>query len=353
MRRLLLWGGVLLLGAACGGEQKLARKPPVCQDGVDCCAPAELLCEGDPDRPVCTCRFAWVCDNLWFPSKCSQDHAGAPDGGGGWRCSVDQELERCERPGSSAPGAKNGWSCEVVGATVVCTRPTSSPDGALGWECSFVDGVKRCEKDLGPGLSPGIPGISTSGCGSTTPPEVLILLDRSGSMADPIAGTSKWSQATASVNDLVLAFRTKLRFGLMLFPSGGCSAGTIDVPVGADSANAIAAALAAATPLGGTPIAASLGNSAAAMTASRRYVLLVTDGGETCDGDPVAQVMALSGMQIRTYLVGFGSGVDAAQLNALAVAGGTALPAAAKYYQADNQAQLRQALAAIAGQVCQ
>jgi len=347
-----------LLGA-CGEEDRLTwtATPPVCQDGVNCCPPEEIICQGDPDTGVtCACRNPWICNDLWYPSKCSPEQPDTPDGANGWTCTIDPEFEHCEQPGSTAPDGKNGWSCKVVGDSVVCQRPTTTPDGLHDWDCTFVDGVKLCKKKLGTGSgAPTIPSISKSGCvNSTDPPDFMVLIDRSGSMTGLVGTTSKWSQATSAVNDLVSAFQGEMRFGLMMFPQAGtsCSGGGIDVAVGDNTSSAIAAALSAATPIGGTPIASSLNNAVSAMSATSKFVLLVTDGGETCGGDPISQVKALFGMQIKTYVIGFGSGVDAAQLNGMALAGGTALPATTKYYQADNQAQLRYALEAIGNQVC-
>jgi hypothetical protein len=54
---------------------------------------------------------------------------------------------------------------------------------------------------------------------------------------------------------------------------------------------------------------------------------------------------------VTTFVLGFGSGVDAAQLNKLAVAGGAPLPGATKYYRADTAGELDQALDAIAGSI--
>jgi hypothetical protein len=63
------------------------------------------------------------------------------------------------------------------------------------------------------------------------------------------------------------------------------------------------------------------------------YVLLLTDGEETCGGDPVGAVMKLRATQygqnyydIKTFVVGYGDNTRGAQsLNDMAVAGGTAV----------------------------
>ena len=57
----------------------------------------------------------------------------------------------------------------------------------------------------------------------------------------------------------------------------------------------------------------------------RKYgVILLTDGAESCQGDPVAAATALRNKGISTYVIGFSTlGTETAQLNAVAAAGGT------------------------------
>jgi hypothetical protein len=82
------------------------------------------------------------------------------------------------------------------------------------------------------------------------------------------------------------------------------------------------------------------------------YVLLITDGQSTCD-DPAPMVasLRLEEPEIKTFVVGFGDGVDPGELEDMAEAGGTALGGDTKYYQADDAQALGQAFADIAGNV--
>ena len=106
----------------------------------------------------------------------------------------------------------------------------------------------------------------------------------------------------------------------------------------------------------GTPIAEnldSLVDYAGLEDAMRpNYILLVTDGMATCE-DPVPSVTELRNQdpEIRTFVVGFGGDVDPAQLTAMAMEGGTALPGDPAYYQADDAASLGAAFDDIAGSV--
>lgn len=87
---------------------------------------------------------------------------------------------------------------------------------------------------------------------------------------------------------------------------------------------------------GGTPLANSLNAiedyltpikqcDIASVGGCRKYgVILLTDGAESCQGDPVAAATQLRNKGISTYVIGFSTlGSETAQLNAIAAAGGT------------------------------
>lgn len=362
MKRLLT---LLCAGLCACGEVPEATAPGwtpgVCQDGVSCCAPEELVCTGDPDRgTVCTCFRSWTCDGVWSPTSCEQE-LQSPDGGSGWTCTQDGEFETCTRSGSAPPQGGGSWTCTVEADEVVCRRPASTPDGSSGWSCTYTGGLKQCRRIPTPSVPGPVPPTMSAASGCTKsqdPPDILVALDRSGSMASLSGGSSKWSQATGAVSALVSTFAGEVRFGLTLFSSssGSCYAGAVDVPVGDNTTSAIATSLGSTAPTGGTPIASTL---QAALTylqgvdpKKTKLVLLVTDGGESCGGDPVAAVKALLAAQIKTYVVGFGSEVDAMLLDDMAQAGGTATGAGVGYYQADDQTQLVKALESVAGEAC-
>ncbi len=116
---------------------------------------------------------------------------------------------------------------------------------------------------------------------------------------------------------------------------------------------------------GSTPIAASLNDfsdwfagdtdsslvSWSGVAASRdidwacrqKYVLFLTDGNETCNGDPCAAAKELSDLGVSTYVVGFGIPEDnASSLNCIAEKGGTEKPILPR-----NKNELVEALEAI------
>ncbi|HWM84676.1 MAG TPA: VWA domain-containing protein [Kofleriaceae bacterium] len=194
-------------------------------------------------------------------------------------------------------------------------------------------------------------------------PNVLIVLDRSDSMDDPVGGVSKWNIARSALTQILSTYGERVRFGLSMYASvtnpGGtaCNPGDIDVDIGDNTAQAIQNAYTSTdaetnTPIGST-LQARVGYAGLADTAHPNFVLLLTDGAETCAGNGEAAVTALRNQtpEVRTFVVGFGDEVDQNALNDMATAGGTALPANPGYYQADDAQALSDAFESIIGTV--
>lgn len=206
------------------------------------------------------------------------------------------------------------------------------------------------------------------------PPDLLVVLDRSGSMSAPPTTfppvfTPKWTTMKTSLTGVVTAKQQQIKFGLLEFPSDddpGCSAtATPKVNIGLGSGPAFTSYFNGRSPGGNTPAHVGLTSAltyfnSIPVNSAGRYVLFATDGLPNClGGDPntasdaatVAAVTALFNAGIKTYVLGFGGafGGTPAVLNDAAVAGGKAKPGAVKFYEATNQAELDMALAAISG----
>lgn len=198
-------------------------------------------------------------------------------------------------------------------------------------------------------------------------PNVLLLVDRSGSMAEPGACTtspcpSKWQQLLALggyLNDV----KTRARLGLGVFPApedrdcGVSSELLVPISQAANIDQQILNAVADLGPGGRTPIAAALaavGQSGALDDPARdNVVVLLTDGMPNCAcesdsecerSEAVAAVEALRNrnVPIRVDVVGFGESADVASetLSAMAMAAGTDLPGDVKYFRASTIEEL-------------
>ncbi len=206
-------------------------------------------------------------------------------------------------------------------------------------------------------------------------PNLMLLVDKSGSMADPVtppSGPSKIGVLQSVMNTFLTNNPTVARVGMARFPDDSCVptlASDILAPLPPASAGDATAVLTMATqaadtaiqgltPGGGTPTQASLqfvaDNIAELGDASREdFVLLLTDGLPncnnsldaqtcTCTSSPappcsantdcldktatVAQVTAMRAKGIRTIVIGFGAdvvgGIAQDTLEAMAEAGG-------------------------------
>jgi hypothetical protein len=207
------------------------------------------------------------------------------------------------------------------------------------------------------------------------PPEILIVLDKSSSMNESatngpcgVGCVSKWSAVSSAIVDVVGATDTTVNWGLKYFGSDalcGVLPGA-DVPVAPGNGGAIRTSILAAAPASLTPT--RLAESAAVdylktlKTPNPKFVVLATDGLPNCGsllvtlGDEAGTVSAVADARkagFATFVVGIstmGSGADAT-LNSMADAGGMARAGATRYYPVASAAELKDALANIAGQV--
>ncbi len=219
-------------------------------------------------------------------------------------------------------------------------------------------------------------GVGDGG-GSCRAPQMLIVLDHTDSMSAQPAGKrppnttaghmlSKWYLATDAVKSIVAPpMDQRIAYGLEPFPldpqvvsdagatgacqtlssllSGmhatntSCEPGEVLVPPAVGTGTAISNILDPETMrlCVSTPIAFALDTAknelaSVAVGGVAQYVLLVTDGGETCKGDVVGITQTLASAGVKTFVVGFGaadagsSGVNKPLLDDVACAGMTA-----------------------------
>ena len=204
------------------------------------------------------------------------------------------------------------------------------------------------------------------------PPDLLIVMDRSGSMSGPIPTfpptfIPKWTIMRDALNGAVMQREQNIRFGLTEFPTNDdCAvdqATALRVPIDLGQAAEIATYFQTRSPNGNTPAAGGLQAALAHYNAipanpAGRYVLFATDGEPNCAADEataaaatVTAVQALAQANIKTFVLGFGGAfATGTVLNDAALAGGVPRPGGPPHYYAANSAtELSAALAAIAG----
>jgi len=227
------------------------------------------------------------------------------------------------------------------------------------------------------------------------PPDLLIVLDQSGSMSDapPAGGGSKWTQVTAAINQTVMMSQADIKWGIEFFPTdGGCGVAGVAVPVAAMNYGPVSSAIAARSPGGSTPTRDAIHHGAAYLAGvpdqNPKYMLLATDGEPNCgstscpppgimmgglccvscgmgctqctggSGGPdnagaEQAVTDAANMGIRTFVIGVAT--DAAAdgvLNQMAQNGlEPRVGGPPYYYQAGSQAQLVQVINMISGSI--
>lgn len=294
---------------------------------------------------------------------------GADATGGGSGSADEGGLDTGGAACTSDEDCPEGTRCTEE--TRVCLVPTacmSSGDCDEGFTCE--EGECTIGGDCG-GFAFEIEAI---------PPNLMILLDRSGSMDGGVDGTNqnRWEVAKQAIAQVTTTFDDSIRFGLATYSScvgNGCSAGSIVIPISANNAAPINDFLATTAGEGsgdgmgtngsgqtrylcdsGDP-ETSTGKSLAGLVAEpsladverTNAVMLITDGSESgecidngVNGPSGASMLLAQDPPVLTYAVGF-VGANESELQAIAAAGGTN-----QSYFASNPAMLEAAFDSIA-----
>jgi len=179
---------------------------------------------------------------------------------------------------------------------------------------------------------------------------VEIVVDASRSMWGRMDGEPKMSVAKEILQDVSYWFPQDLDLALRAYGSASpsdnnnCADSTLLVPFGEDNREPIRQAIAGLRPLGQTPIAYAMNQAARDFGTAQedRALVLVTDGIESCGGDPIQAARELREQGILVHLIGFGLGSaadeDTASLRAVANASG------GRYVTAGSAEELKEAL---------
>ncbi len=306
------------LGERCGSgvclpiETCNANPPSSCTGGNDCCGASDQRCTSelatDLCLPVGRCRFNSDC-GLGVTCNVSEG-----------TCSIGTACTRATEAADCGAGkfCTSYGACATGTRNVDCTTPIDCPAGQI------CNAQFKCEL--------------AEACGgeefATTEvaPNMLILLDRSGSMNDSVGSScstsnKRWNVAVNAIEAVLADIGSSIRFGLSTYPSanncGGvgtcdsgcnyscqngcpvddpppgsneednCEPGYVDEPVGAPAAD-INSFLDANGPGGRTPTARALRRVAENRNTyglpftndpvvRDNYVLLITDGDPNCE----------------------------------------------------------------------
>lgn len=291
----------------------------------------------------------------------------SPAGG----CAFKPHPETLGTGGSDPGGGTGGSSVFDAAGLMVPDAPreyVSSTDGGLG---------------AGPSADANCQNQPFSV--AALPPDLLIVLDRSGSMNEDSSGmgcmgmggrggrnmgcgmNSKWYQVTTAINNVVAMTEGTINWGLKFFGNDmacGVTAGAT-VPPAPMNALSISNAIAdpANQPGSSTPTQAgelSAGEYLNTLTdPNPRFVLLATDGQPNCaagvanttdDMAAIESVATVKTMGFPTFVIGIATagGMADMTLNSMAMNGGYPLTTGTtQYYSVSTTAQLMDALAKI------
>lgn len=272
-----------------------------------------------------------------------------------------------------------------------CGPPDLGTPPAMQDAASFADArteVDRSRSD----------GGTVSPCGEQNfqlerglPPDLLVVLDRSGSMSLVSGEQTRWDYTVGAVRQTVASMQTNIKWGLQLFPTDdSCGVGEVGVPVGLNNLNAITSAIDMRPPdpygAGFTPTTDAIYRAGAYMVAladaNPKFILLATDGEPNCGPGPcacpagswnvgdlccagfscvrcpdpsraVAAIGNVASMGIQTFVIGIATADTDAHvvLNEMAIAGGRPRSGDTYYYAVANQGELSEAIGGIARRI--
>jgi hypothetical protein len=229
------------------------------------------------------------------------------------------------KAGGSAPALEAQFdqpSVELTGegrSTLKVTLPATLPNPAFGLEVHGADAAGSTSGlclQFGPATSGELTVVSTLAPPTRTRKNLEIILDASGSMKTPMAGKkTRWDIALETLEQVLRGLPDDFNVGLRMYghretsrSPKTCTDSELLVPIRKLDRRAIANAARRFKPKGETPLVYSALQSPADLkNVGGGTVILITDGEESCHGDPVkaAADLKASGLDIRLNIVGF------------------------------------------------
>jgi len=282
--------------------------------------------------------------------------------------------------------------CFALMVAMLGCGPTADGDGGNGNGGGNRDGGTTSNVDdagniINPPTDGGLIVQPDASCGAQTvpiavmnlgdPPDMLIVLDRSGSMGSPIISFPptfpppvRWDVMKNALKMVTSARQTQIKFGLSAFPTDdNCAVMPgARVAVALNTATMIEGYLNGNGPQGNTPAHIGLQEAknifmSLPVNPAGRYVLFATDGEPNCGGaamdqasenETIAAIQALRSINVKTFVLGFGDSFGStgtAFLTRASTEGGVPRAGSPNFYAANNATDLQNALNTIAGGV--
>jgi von Willebrand factor type A domain len=196
-----------------------------------------------------------------------------------------------------------------------------------------------------------VSGLTPPVNAATSVKKLVFILDASGSMWGKVGGKTKIEIAREVLTGIIADLPDTAEVGLVAYghrSKGDCNDVEDLVPLGKVNKKKLISTLKALNPKGKTPISRSVKMAVEKLKSVEDEVaiLLVSDGKETCEGDPCGLVKKLkeSGVNFKMHVVGFDvSAEEKAQLDCMAQSGG------GLYFTANTAGEFKKAFQEIAG----
>jgi hypothetical protein len=158
---------------------------------------------------------------------------------------------------------------------------------------------------------------------------VMFIYDSSGSMETKLNGKPKYESARKILKDVLGTLPPDTNMGMVAYghrTKKDCKDIELVVPFGSTNANSLMEKANSLAPIGITPLSDALLQGAELLRDKEgaKMIVLITDGGEECKGDPceVVRNLALSGMVVRVNTVGLSpTNLEMKQLQCIAKEG--------------------------------
>jgi Ca-activated chloride channel homolog len=164
--------------------------------------------------------------------------------------------------------------------------------------------------------------------GPPGPAPIVFVVDASGSMSEQFDGAPRMSAARVMLEEQLARLDPRTPVGLVGYGNRipGCDSYRLYAPVARGNRTLINRVVQSMYPAGSTPIAATLRLIGQTVLAEhpRATIVLISDGAESCGGDPAteATLLARRGSDVRVHVIGLAVNRDTSvQLSGVAAAG--------------------------------